>query len=186
MAGMHCHPAKRRARTPAIIIAGVLAASGFPAGAHEGEEDGMPAPAEFSAEQQAVADVLAEYAAAFQNSDIAAIRALTTVAGGFSFFEGTFADFSWDSYAKHLGEEMPLFAETAFSITNVRPEIGGGMAFATYDWALDVVVLSEEFEGGRHPVAMRGVGTAVFVPTDAGWKIRHIHTARATAPAENH
>ena len=55
------------------------------------------------------------------------------------------------------------------------------MAFATFDWSLDVVVLSDQFEGGRHPVSMQGIGTAIFIKDEGEWKLRHLHTVRAEA-----
>ena len=154
--------------------------------AHEGEEDASQEQIILDAESQAVADVLEEFARAFEEGNIDAIGQMTSAKSRFSHFEGTFADWSWESYAGHLAKEMPSFSETQYQITNIRPETAGDMAFATYDWAMDVVVLSEEFEGGKHPVNMRGIGTAVFLKANDGWKIRHIHSARAqSSPAEH-
>jgi len=155
-------------------------------GAHQAEEGDGQLMVPLDAEAQAVVDTLESFAAAFQRGDVGAIRALTPMDGEFSHFEGTFTDWSWDSYAGHLAEEMPVFSETRYLITNVRPETGGGMAFATYDWAMDVVVVSDEFEGGRHPISMSGIGTAVLVESSDGWKIRHMHTARAKALPVEH
>ena len=49
-----------------------------------------------------------------------------------------------------------------------------------------MTVLSDEFEGGKHPVSMRGLGTAILVQHDGGWKIRHLHTAREQQARAEH
>jgi ketosteroid isomerase-like protein len=50
------------------------------------------------------------------------------------------------------------------------------MAYASFDYAMDVTVISEQFEGGAHPVSMRGKATVILVRDGADWKIRHLHT----------
>ncbi|RMF97916.1 MAG: hypothetical protein D6727_04725, partial [Gammaproteobacteria bacterium] len=65
----------------------------------------------------------------------------------------------------------------------------GQLGFATFDWRMAVTVLSERFEGGRHPVSMHGLGTAVLSRGPDGWRIRHLATARAREarpPADSH
>ena len=154
--------------------------------AHAGEESDAEASADLSPEGRAVVTALESFAAAFQASDIEQMHRLTLADGQFSHFEGAFADWSWESYANHLAEEMPLFTDTRYLVTNVRPTTDENIAFATYDWAMDVVVVSEKFEGGRHPVSMSGIGTAVLVKSGTEWKIRHLHTARTKEnPAEH-
>ena len=178
---------KSRSGRLAWTLAGaLLAGAGL---AHEGPGEGPEAGRTLDAESRAVVAVLEAFAAAYAATDIEGIQALTLPDGHFSHFEGTFADWSWDSYAGHLAEELPLFSDTRYRLANIRPETGGAMAFATFDWAMDVVVVSDEFEGGRHPVSMQGIGTAVLLKTDRGWKLRHLHTARqrnASAPSAGH
>lgn len=170
------------------LILGLLIVLVIPdhAFAHAGEESDAEAPANVNPEGRAVITALESFAAAFQASDVEQMRRLTSADGQFSHFEGAFADWSWESYANHLAEEMPLFTDTQYRVTNVRPTTDENIAFATYDWAMDVVVVSEKFEGGRHPVSMRGVGTVVLVRSGADWKIRHLHTAMTKeTPAEH-
>ncbi len=171
------------ARSWSSRIALMLAAAALPGLGlgHEGAGEGPAADGALDAGSRAVVAVLEAFAAAYEATDIEAIRALTLPDGHFSHFEDTFADWSWDSYARHLAEELPLFSDTRYRLTNIRPEAGSAMAFATFDWAMDVVVVSDEFEGGRHPVSMQGLGTAVLVKTDPGWKLRHVHTVRDRA-----
>ena len=139
--------------------------------------DQTSVPAELTPAEQAVSDVVQAYARAYQATDIDAIHELVS-AGAFSYFEGAGADEDWADYAAHLGAEMPAFSETRYNIFGIRPEVAGQMAFATFGWKLDVVILSEQFEGGRHPVSMQGLGTAVLVDEGGAWRLRHIHTAR--------
>ena len=56
--------------------------------------------------------------------------------------------------------------------------------FATFDWEMDVVVLSEQFPDGRHPVSMQGLGTAILIREGEQWKLRHVHTARKQTPTK--
>ena len=160
----------------AILLSGVSLA-------HTDNDDSAQAAAELGPEAQAVVATLDAFASAYESTNIEAIHQLTLADDRFSHFEGTFADWGWDSYAGHLAEEMPAFSETRYALTNIRPEVDGAMAFSTFDWSMDVVILSEQFEGGRHPVSMQGIGTAVLVKSGTDWKLRHLHTARAKAPA---
>ena len=79
-----------------------------------------------------------------------------------------------------MAPEMALFEKPSYSITEIRPFVSGDLAYATYSWAMDVTVLSKEFEGGRHPVSMKGKGTAVLsrAVTDAGRGCRTSSGAR--------
>jgi len=154
-----------------ILFAGVAAS-------HSGDADKQTEKPLLDARQLQVADVLDAYAAAYQATDIAAIKALTLADGRFSFFEGTGADNDWHEYAEHLAAEMPAFSEASYNITDIQPEVQGSMAFATFSWSMEVVIISDQFEGGRHPVSMEGIGTAVLIEQGDSWKIRHLHTAR--------
>jgi ketosteroid isomerase-like protein len=164
------------------VLTLAVCALASPIFAHEGEEDEPRSAVVLDADSQAVIATLDAFAAAYQATDVDAIHRLTLPDGQFSHIEGTFADWSWESYAGHLAEEMPSFSETRYQLSNIRPETHGEMAFATFDWSLDVVILSDQFEGGRHPVSMQGIGTVVLIKAEGRWKLRHLHTVRAKAP----
>ena len=151
--------------------------------AHTDEADASAEAAELSAAQQAVVAVLDAYALAYAAGDLEGVRELVVSDGNFSYFEGAAADRSWGDYARHTGSEMPSFSNASYAVSNVTVELGESLAFATFDWAMDVVVLSEQFEGGRHPVSMGGIGTAVLIKEEAGWKLRHMQTAQTKAKA---
>jgi len=150
---------------------------------HEGEEKTSEDAISLSADEQKIADFLSDYAQAFASGDIQRIETFFLSDERLSYFEGTFVDRGWASYKKHLADELPVFSETRYAITDIRPGVESDLAFATFSWALDVMVVSDQFEGGKHPVSMRGVGTVVLVRDNDRWQIRHMHTAREQAAA---
>lgn len=154
---------------------------------HEGEEKTIDNNISLSAGEQEIADFLSAYAQAFASGDIERIETFYLNDERMSYFEGAFVDRGWESYKKHLAEELPVFSDTQYSITEIRPQVESTLAFATFSWALDVVVISDQFEGGKHPVSMRGVATAGLIRENNRWVIQHMHTAReqvAAAPTQ--
>ena len=161
----------------------VLAVSGVGVSfAHEGEDhsDGAAQTA-LSAEDKRVVSVLEGYAAAVQAADLAQIESYVITGDGFSSLEGTYLDLGWDSYRKHLADELPLFNDTSYRLSNIRPYVSGDLAFATMDYIMNVTIKSDQFEGGEHKLAMKGKATMVLSKSDNEWKIRHIHTSREQA-----
>ena len=158
-----------------------LAISGT-AFAHEGEDHRAKAaqPA-LSAQGKRVVVVLEDYAAAVQSGDIAKIENYVITGEGFSSLEGTFEDLGWQSYRKHMASEMPMFNDTHYTLSNIRPYVRGDMTFATMDYVMNVTIKSDQFEGGEHKLAMKGKITMVLTKQNDEWKIRHIHTSREQA-----
>ncbi len=148
--------------------------------AHEGEEDKSSGQelSVFSEEEQEIIDLLNQYTSAFEAKDISQIEQLVVADEGFSHIEGTFMDVGWASYRGHLEPEMAMFGDSSYSLDEIRPYVSGDLAFATFQYEMNVVVVSEEFEGGKHPVSMRGRATVVLTKVEGDWKIRHMHTAR--------
>jgi hypothetical protein len=171
----------RKISTVKILIAtlaGLLTAGGGLAFAHAGKKhapDG--ANADFSAAAQQVVDTLNGYTQAVASKDMVKIERYVVADEGFSHIEGTFTDIGWQSYREHLAPEMELFEDTRYTFTNFRPYVSGDMAYASFDYALDVTIRSDQFAGGKQPVSMRGKGTAVLIKAGDTWKIRHMHTA---------
>jgi ketosteroid isomerase-like protein len=153
---------------------------------HEGENDARAADAAFDPQQQSVVTTLSDYAAAVASGDLARIETFFLRNEDFSHFEGSYPDWGWASYREHLAAELPLFSETRYSLTDIRPQVEGDLAFATFAWEMDVTVVSDQFEGGKHPVSMRGLGTAVLMRHEGSWKIRHLHTAREQQASTDH
>ena len=148
------------------------------ANAHENEGNEGEQAIDLSAEEQQVVDTLNAYAKTFAGGDIAQIEHYFFTDEQFSSFEGTSADWGWESYRGHLAAELPSMSGTQYRFDAIRPHVVGDLAYATLDYAMDVTVLSDQFEGGKHPVSMRGVATVVLARDGDVWKIRHLHTAR--------
>ncbi len=153
--------------------------------AHEGGTD-ESTNAMLSAEAREVVDTLISYAAAVQSANLQNIEEYMVTDAGFSSIEGTFTDIGWQSYRDHLAPEMAMFTNTQYQLSDIRPYVSGDMAYASFDYAMDVTIVSDQFEGGEHPVNMRGKGTVVLVRDGEAWKIRHLHTVtkREEAPDE--
>jgi len=158
-----------------------LAGSG---NAHEGEDDAVAAPLELSVEEIAVVDTLNAYAGAVAAADLDAVKAAVVADENFAYVEGSHLDLGWDSFAKHMAPELAAFGDATYVFSDIRPFVSGAMAYAHLRYDMDVVVLSDQFEGGRHPVSMEGVGTVVLVKDADAWKIRHMHMVRETGAAE--
>lgn len=152
-----------------------------PAGAHEGEHTPAAAAAPLTGDARAVAAVLGQYADALSANDLGRVQPLLVAGDAFSYFEGSHVNRGWQSYHDHLAPEMAMFEKPAYRITDLRPFVSGDLAYATFSWAMDVTVVSAQFEGGRHPVSMTGKGTAVLSRIAGEWRIRHLHTAQAPA-----
>lgn len=167
------------------LLMGLLVVGGTGlATAHEGE-DHKSAAADPDPDSRAVVGTLENYAQAVTSNDLSRIRPLFVAGDGFSYFEGTFVNIGWQSYSEHMAPEMALFEKPSYRLTDIRPFVSGDLAYATFAWAMDVTVISDKVEGGRHAVSMNGKGTAVLSRVDGQWKIRHLHTARAPAKRDS-
>jgi ketosteroid isomerase-like protein len=171
---------------PAIVfLATVCLAPVGSAFAHDGDPEKKQETMTLSEAERGVVDFLSAYAEAFASADMRRIEPFFLADERLSYFEGSNVDWGWEGYRKHLAAELPAFSQTSYRITDVRPQVASDLAFATFSWGLDTTVISDQFEGGKHPVNMRGIGTVVLVPDGDRWQIRHMHTARekAAAPA---
>ncbi len=170
--------------TVAMTAVAVVLMLGSPGAAwSHGGEDHQAAPAVAATpETKAVVGVLEQYAAAISSNDLPKVQPLLVPGNDFSFFEGTYVNIGWQSYYDHMAPEMKLFEKPSYRLSDVRPFVSGNLAYATFSWAMDVIVVSDKFEGGKHPVSMHGKGTAVLSHIGNAWKIRHLQTAMASAP----
>lgn len=171
-------------------LAGCVCAPVFahePEPARQGEERRATAPAltRLSSQARAVVRALEIYAAAVSSNDLARIRPLLVADADFSYFEGSFANFGWQSYYDHLAPEMAMFDQPHYRVSEIRPFVSGQLAYATFSWAMDVTVVSDKVAGRRHPVSMTGMGTVVLSRIAGQWKIRHLQTATARAKRDN-
>ncbi len=166
------------AATTALIALGAAA----PAFAHGDETHQPVAAAPSTPDTRAVVAVLNQYAAAISANRIDDVKPLLAPGNDFSFFEGTYVNVGWQSYHDHMAPEMKLFKDPSYRFTDIRPYASGNLAYATFSWAMDVTVVSKQFDGGQHPVSMQGKGTVVLSRIGNDWKIRHLQTAMASKP----
>ena len=151
-----------------------------------GEEEHQDSAVEYSAAEQEVVGALELYAQAMESADFGQLTQAFTADDQFTYYEGTHLDVGWEAYKTHVEPEMKLFRDTSYTVSNIRPQLGQDMAYVTFDYAMDVTIVSDQFEGGVHPVSMKGVGTAILKRMDEVWKISHLHTTqkRDKAPSQ--
>ncbi|HHQ14048.1 MAG TPA: DUF4440 domain-containing protein [Chromatiales bacterium] len=163
----------------AVMLALCVALPGV-ALAHGGEDhDAKPMEPALSAQGKRVVATLEAYAEAVQAADIDAMEKYVVANDSFTSIEGTFLDLGWASYRQHMEKEMPMFKDTEYRFSNIRPYVRGDMAYAIMDYTMNLTIESDKFEGGKHEIRTQGKTTMVLVKTRDGWKIRHMHTARA-------
>ena len=160
-----------------FLLALFSVSAAAPASAHEGAaSQGGSGDSTLSEAAQQVVDTLNHYAIAVQSANPQNLEKYMVTDAGFSSIEGTFTDIGWDSYRDHVAPEMAMFSNTQYQLSNIRPFVSGDMAYASFDYAMDVTIISDQFESGEHPVSMRGTATVILVRDGEAWKIRHLHT----------
>jgi len=139
--------------------------------AHEDEHDdgaftsSDPAAAEISA-------ALTGYASAVAKSNIEGMAAYVLQSDKYSIIEGGHANWGWADYRdNHLRPEFESdkFKITAYSYSDIRVSVAGDVAYATYNSRIEYIYDGEE-------KSRDGMGTAIFVKTENGWRIRHMHS----------
>ena len=181
--GMFRRKSRTAQRWTAALLALLSVAVGGISAAHEGHDHAVSAAgnAALSADARSVVATLEDYAAAIESKDLSKVKPLWTADDEFSYYEGVEANYGWRSYYEHLAPEMASFDKPRYRLTDIEPFVSGNLAYATFEWAMEVTVVSDKFEGGRHPVSMSGRGTAVLIRQAGAWKLRHLHTAQAPA-----
>lgn len=91
----------------------------------------------------------------------------------FTIFEGSGSDIGWAEYRDHhlapeFAAEHVTFHVYDWSGYSVLAD--EDLAFATFDIRMEYEVRGEARERDAH-------GTAILVRTDAGWRIKHLHTS---------
>lgn len=141
----------------------------------------MAATAALSFSALAIADdgddvmaVLEGYSLALSNEDVVAAEAWVLPDGeDFTIFEGSGSDIGWTEYRDHhlapeFAAEHVTFHEYDWSDYAVHTD--AELAFATFNIRMEYEVRGEARERDAH-------GTAILVRTEAGWRIKHLHTS---------
>jgi len=160
-----------------LIISCLVIGNSTIAVADGGGHEHKKADIQLTSEGEGIVTFLEEYAVAQQSKDIVAIEKFVMTDDSFTSLEGTYEDIGWASYRKHLTDELPLFNDYSYELTNIRPTVMGNVAYATMDYDTKITVLSDQFEGGKHLLTLRGKATIILVKNNGMWKISHMHTA---------
>lgn len=120
----------------------------------------------------AVTEALNKYAAAVQSKNLSEVEKYVVATEAFSMFEGSHINWGWVDYRDHhLGPELKEFKEIQYSFSDIKPQVSGDMAYATFKSQIAVKMESRAVEG-------ESLATAILMKTAGGWKIQHMHTSR--------
>lgn len=132
---------------------------------------------DYSAEKQAVKQVMKSYKDAIQN---------LTTEGTFKLFtqeatvfeqgkvEGTYKEY----IDNHLGPELDHFKSFKFSDYKISIAINLPYAYATENYLYTIVLKADEVKGEKErTINSKGVATSILQKIKGNWKIIHTHTS---------
>jgi ketosteroid isomerase-like protein len=164
------HNLAPRIRTLTVTVLAIMVAAGM----------GLFANASVQDQSDVVRDVLMRSAAAFERGDMATMEKLWAGDESVTVFESGHANYGWADYRdRHLGPEMKEMKNTKYTLSDMRVNVSGNTAWATFKYAISADI------GTRH-VDGSGLGTAVLEKRGKDWRIVHWHSSaprRAPAPA---
>lgn len=110
-------------------------------------------------------------AAAIEKGDIAALDRLYSDDPNLLIIEGAGADRGWQRYRDHhLEPELAEAKDLRYRYSNLRVDVAGGLAWATFDYELRATIKET-------PLDIAGKGTLILRRTAGAWKIVHSHTS---------
>jgi len=125
----------------------------------------------WSAQESALIRTLEAYHAALTGGDVSAIEALVVADERFVMLEGRHSNWGWQDYRDHhLAGELDDLGKVRFRLSFYRVRVDAALGYATFQYE----VLPRD---GPEMDFGKGFATAVLDLTDAGWKIRHLHTS---------
>ncbi|MBL8166572.1 MAG: nuclear transport factor 2 family protein [Acidobacteria bacterium] len=150
-----------------------------PGNAHTSANTQAKAAASSNSDAEARA-VLTQYAAAVERGDLTAIEKLWSKDEAVTVIENGHANYGWADYRDHhLGPELKEMKNVKYSLTDIKVNLSGHTAWATFKYTIAADLKERHVEGG-------GLGTAVLQHGAQGWQIVHWHTSsprRAPAPS---
>lgn len=124
--------------------------------------------------------VLTQYTAAVERGDMAVIEKLWSKDESVTVIENGHANYGWADYRDHhLGPELKEMKNVKYALTDIKVNLSGHSAWATFKYTIAADLKDRHVEGG-------GLGTAVLQHGAQGWQIVHWHTSsprRAPAPS---
>ena len=145
-------------------------------GAEQAREDSTaaappPAMTDLTPAQSEVVAALTAFHDALTINDVAAVERFVVADERFVMIEGNHTNFGWADYRdNHLKGELKDLCKVRFRLTVYRVQLAGTLAYVSYRFN----ILPKE---GPERDFGKGIGTAVLVATDGGWKIQHLHTS---------
>lgn len=123
-----------------------------------------------------IQSVLDRYARATVERDLEAIETCFVTTDDFLIVESSYPNFGWSDFKKnHLEPELE-------EIDDIRYEANVIQAYATTELAYAVFKYKASGVNQGKRRTMAGLGTAVLVPSEDGWKIRHWATCSRRPP----
>ena len=131
---------------------------------------------ELNGEAANIQAVLDRYSKATVERNLPEIESCFITTDEFLIVESSFPNFGWDDFKKnHLIPELEEIEDIQHQAQLIQAHVTSEMAYAVFRYKASGVN-----KGNRR--TMEGLGTAVLVPTDDGWKIRHWATCSRRAP----
>lgn len=131
-----------------------------------------PASAAQNSDEKAVRDVLMKNTTAFEQNDLATLDNIWANDEAVTVFENGHANYGWADYRNnHLAPEMKEIQNTKYASSEVKVNIDGKTAWATFKYTISGDAEGKHFDGG-------GLGTAILEKREGGsWKIVHWHSS---------
>jgi hypothetical protein len=131
---------------------------------------------ELSGAAAEIQSVLDRYARATVERNLEQIETCFVTTDDFLIVESSYPNFGWNDFKKnHLGPELENIEDIHYEAKVIQAYATSGMAYAVFKYKASGVN-----QGNRR--TMEGLGTAVLVPTEHGWKIRHWATCSRRPP----
>lgn len=132
---------------------------------------------ELKGEAAEIQKVLDRYSRATVERNLPEIESCFVTNDDFLIVESSFPNFGWNDFKKnHLIPELEEIEDIAHETDLVQAFVTSELAYGVFRYKASGVN-----KGKRR--TMEGLGTAVLVPTDSGWKIRHWTTCSRRPPA---
>ena len=149
--------------------------AGKPADAHAGHT--QTAAASGSNSEAEVRAVLTQYTAAVERGDLPGIEKLWSNQESVTVIENGHANYGWADYRDHhLGPELREMKNVKYALTDIKVNLSGHLAWATFKYTIAADLKERHIEGG-------GMGTAILQHGPNGWQIVHWHTSSPRRPA---
>jgi uncharacterized membrane protein/ketosteroid isomerase-like protein len=132
---------------------------------------GPPPQAPLSPAEAEVVAALQSFHEALTTGDVAAVEAQVVADDSFMMIEGTHVNHGWADYRdNHLKGELGDLSKVRFRLSDYHVQIADGLAATSFAFnILPKTGPERNFGSGRE--------TVILVKTDAGWKIRFLHSS---------